>query len=53
MIVTKEDFKKRFLQLLDKELEALPAEGYIGDMFDEAHKIINENEKKRNSQSIY
>ncbi len=51
MLVSKEDFKKRFLQLLDKELEVLPAEGYIEDMFDEAHKILNENARRHNYQS--
>ncbi len=50
MRVTKREFKKRFLELVDKKLEALPAEGYIEDMFDEAYKILNENARRHNYQ---
>lgn len=50
MRVNRQEFKKRFLELIDKKLEALPAEGYIDDMFDEAYKILKENARRHNYQ---
>lgn len=53
MRITKQVFKKRFLEIMAKRLDALPEEGYLEEMFDEAYKILKENEQRHNYRTAH